>query len=307
MIILSRAIIPLFLLLACSAIYSANSSITSCIDINTATKEELLKIKHIGEVRAEQIIKLREEKLFSSIDDLDIIIGISPSRISDIKEEGLACVMSENTKTEDIPLLPPPPVVEAKPQQTYPTGIVINEILPSPEGADTEKEWIEIYNQNNFEVNVSDWKISDISGRTKIYIFPNEIKIPAKGFFILPVNVSGITLNNGGDGLKLLYPDDKIADEIKYDKAIAGESYIRVNDNWFWSSVLTPGSENIASNKIAEKQLEENNQATSVSEKQNYLAKINPEEKIAFNTIIFATFLSIVSGIAILLLKKNLN
>jgi len=26
-------------------------------------------------------------------------------------------------------------------QQTYPSGIVFNEILPSPEGADAEEEW----------------------------------------------------------------------------------------------------------------------------------------------------------------------
>jgi len=35
-------------------------------------------------------------------------------------------------------------VIEVKSQQPiiYPTGVVINEILPSPEGPDEEEEWI---------------------------------------------------------------------------------------------------------------------------------------------------------------------
>ncbi|MCX6759009.1 MAG: lamin tail domain-containing protein [Candidatus Nealsonbacteria bacterium] len=41
---------------------------------------------------------------------------------------------SEKTAVEE-------PTVEVRLQQTYPTGVVINEILPSPEGPDSEEEW----------------------------------------------------------------------------------------------------------------------------------------------------------------------
>ncbi|MDO8559249.1 MAG: helix-hairpin-helix domain-containing protein [bacterium] len=78
---------------------------SGCIDINTAPKEELIKIKQIGEARAEQIMNLREEKLFSSVDDMDRIIGIGPARITDIKEQGLACV-SEVAEARPPLLLP---------------------------------------------------------------------------------------------------------------------------------------------------------------------------------------------------------
>lgn len=59
------------------------------VDINTAPKEELLKIKHIGDVRADELITLRP---FSSLDDMDRIKGIGPARVQDIKNEGIACV-----------------------------------------------------------------------------------------------------------------------------------------------------------------------------------------------------------------------
>ena len=47
------------------------------------------RIKHICPVRAEEMLTLRP---FSSLDDLERINGIGPSRLADIKSEGLACI-----------------------------------------------------------------------------------------------------------------------------------------------------------------------------------------------------------------------
>lgn len=69
------------------------------IDINTAPLEELVKIKHIGEGRAEQLISLRP---FFSLDDLIRINGIGPARIKDIKEEGLAWVVEKEKPAIEI-------------------------------------------------------------------------------------------------------------------------------------------------------------------------------------------------------------
>lgn len=65
------------------------SNNASCININTATSEEIEQIVHIGEERAEDLIALRP---YISIEDLSRIKGIGEARIEDIKEEGLACV-----------------------------------------------------------------------------------------------------------------------------------------------------------------------------------------------------------------------
>lgn len=59
------------------------------VNINTATVEELQEIVHIGQARAEEIIRLRP---FSSLDDLSRVTGIGPSRLTDIKAQGVAYV-----------------------------------------------------------------------------------------------------------------------------------------------------------------------------------------------------------------------
>ncbi|GIO27055.1 MBL fold metallo-hydrolase [Ornithinibacillus bavariensis] len=66
-----------------------STSSGSCIDINTASNEEVERIKHIGPELAQDLINLRP---FSSVSDLTRIKGIGPARIKDIEEEGLACV-----------------------------------------------------------------------------------------------------------------------------------------------------------------------------------------------------------------------
>ena len=64
---------------------------SGCININTASYEELLGIVHIGATRAQQLISLRP---FSSINDLARIDGISSGgvRLNEIKAQGLACL-----------------------------------------------------------------------------------------------------------------------------------------------------------------------------------------------------------------------
>jgi beta-lactamase superfamily II metal-dependent hydrolase len=60
-----------------------------CIDINTASLEEVQEIIHIGPERAHDLINLRP---YHSIDDLDKIKGIGPARLDDIKAQNSACV-----------------------------------------------------------------------------------------------------------------------------------------------------------------------------------------------------------------------
>ena len=133
----------------------------------------------------------------------------------------------------------------------YPSGIVINEILPNtPLGTkDEEGEYIEIFNQNNFEVDLSDWKIEDTVGRTTTYAFLPGTKIGPKGFLkdflVLSRPTTKITLNNSGDGLNLFQPDGKIIDSVSYEEAPRGQSYNRINSKWVWSTTLTPSSANI--------------------------------------------------------------
>ena len=59
------------------------------VDINSASRDQLMRIQHIGPARSEDLIRLRP---FSSVDDLVRISGIASARLADIKAQGLACV-----------------------------------------------------------------------------------------------------------------------------------------------------------------------------------------------------------------------
>ena len=62
-----------------------------CVNINTASSDELQQIIHIGPTRAAELVSLRP---FSNVDSLAKIKGISAggSRLAEIKAQGLACL-----------------------------------------------------------------------------------------------------------------------------------------------------------------------------------------------------------------------
>jgi len=76
-------------------------NVSGKVDINTASKEELTRIVHIGPARAEEIIKMRP---FYSLDDLLKVTGIGEKTLNDIKNQGLAYVdpsLSQEKKEEE--------------------------------------------------------------------------------------------------------------------------------------------------------------------------------------------------------------
>lgn len=209
--------------------------------------------------------------------------------------------------------------VEVKPLTSYPEGIVLNEILPSPEGPDAENEWIEIFNQNDFEVNLSGWKIKDKEGRITVYTFPEDTKISPEGYLVLSRPITKITLNNSGDGLSLIQPDEEITDSTTYQKAPREQSYNRTTSGWFWGSVLTPGKPN----KIPEKISMTESSLAELGEVEPRSAEFSPEEGMAgiaknlsqssyqvkgkLSIFLMALIVAIFSGIIILILKKKLE
>ena len=207
------------------------------------------------------------------------------------------------------------PIVEVRLQQTYPSDVVINEILPSPEGPDVEEEWLEIFNQNSFEVNLSGWQIVDVLGSIKKYTFPEETKIPPKGYLVLARPVSKITLNNEGDGLKLIQPDGKTADFAEYTKAPKGQSFNRTATGWVWSNILTPGSLNKDSKTESGIEAIKTDGTNSEFQIKEGLAAVSqPLEKArqqkipkSFPPYLIAASLAVFSGAVIFLLKRLIS
>jgi endonuclease YncB( thermonuclease family) len=73
----------------------ATAAVAECIDINSASQLDLMRIVHIDKVRSVEAIELRERRPFADVRDLTRVKGIGPSRVLDIEAQGLACVGSE--------------------------------------------------------------------------------------------------------------------------------------------------------------------------------------------------------------------
>jgi hypothetical protein len=71
-----------------------------CVDINSASLDELDEIVWVGPATAQKIIDARP---FDDVDNLDKVGGIGEVKVSDIKEEGLACVdeLKEDEKEDE--------------------------------------------------------------------------------------------------------------------------------------------------------------------------------------------------------------
>lgn len=147
----------------------------------------------------------------------------------------------------------------------YKDKIVINEIMPNPEGDDKGKEWIELYNATEKEIYLTGWTMKDTS---KIkHAFPSDFALPAREYrYFLPK----FNLNNSGEEkVILLDATNKIISEVSYYNAPEGESWARKEDGSFaWTKLLTPGEENQFNEeeiKVEENEIKEEQQGDYLS------------------------------------------
>ena len=66
------------------------SGLSAAVDINSASKEELMSLKGVGAKKAEAILKMRKESCFKSIEELTKVKGIGKKFIEKHKAELIA-------------------------------------------------------------------------------------------------------------------------------------------------------------------------------------------------------------------------
>lgn len=219
------------------------------ININSASLQDLEKLTGIGPTYAQRIIDARP---FSSIDDLDRVKGIGPKTLQKIKDQSFACVNCLSAQADQTNIAPESPAVSQNievannttPEKISPAkqikGIVFSEIMPNPKGSDETDEWIKLYNQNNFDIDLAGWKIKDTIGTPSTFKISESTKILANNFLVFKRPQTKIMLNNDGDGLNLLNPDNQIIDSVNFSKAPLGQTYIKTSSGWTWNGAQTP-------------------------------------------------------------------
>lgn len=125
-------------------------------------------------------------------------------------------------------------------------NIIINEVLPDPEGADGEGEWAEIYNQGANKVNLFNWQLDDMEGGSRPYKIIKDIWLDADSYLVIDRPESGLAFNNASDEVRLFNGLNEMIDKVGYEAAPEGEIYARgENGKWFWTTIATPGGKNI--------------------------------------------------------------
>lgn len=82
------------LVLGCSFLFAQ-------INLQTATKEELMGVKGIGDKKAEQILEYRKTNKINTPDDLKNIKGFGDSIIGNVKNADSSVKETANKKVED--------------------------------------------------------------------------------------------------------------------------------------------------------------------------------------------------------------
>lgn len=143
--------------------------------------------------------------------------------------------------------------------------IEITEIMYDLEGSDSKREWIEVFNSGNADIDLTDWRFND--GKNHVFNAPPEnggqgsIVIASGDYAILASDAAtlrsehpGVTvsvidtvmsLNNTADTLQLKDADGLIVDEVSYSNTLgaAGDGMsLQFNDGQWGAGVPTPGS-----------------------------------------------------------------
>lgn len=160
--------------------------------------------------------------------------------------------------------------------------IIINEFMPNPSGEDKQKEWIELKNVCQNDVNIKNWIIDDGEDGSNPYLIDNNTVIKANNYCVINAKDSNIILNNNYDSVRLFTPDLNIADDIKYQEdAKEDMSYALINNKWQWTNFLSPGADNIVQDNA-----ENTNYPYSKIDKISNLRKIKKSTKVEISGLV---------------------
>jgi hypothetical protein len=126
----------------------------------------------------------------------------------------------------------------------------ITEILPNPASpqTDSEDEFIEIYNPNSADFDLSGFKLQIGTTTKHNYVIPDGTLIPANSFKIFFSIDTGLSMSNSGGQARLIDPLGTVLSLTDvYTTAKEGTSWALANGIWYWSATPTPAATNVVS------------------------------------------------------------
>ena len=108
------------------------------------------------------------------------------------------------------------------------TLVRINEYLPAPKRLDWDgdgvgnsyDEWIELYNGNDFAVNLAGFWLDDLAnGGSSPYQIEATTILSAHGYAVFYRRQTKLALNNNGDWVRLLAPGGQVVDVVSYGRS----------------------------------------------------------------------------------------
>ncbi|MEY3399149.1 MAG: hypothetical protein RL220_1743 [Bacteroidota bacterium] len=146
-----------------------------------------------------------------------------------------------------------------------PALVYINEVLPAnqsdvEDNAGEREDWIEIYNPNNFAVNLAGYYLSDNPENPMKWqvptLYPDSVTVPPNSWMLFypdeditqGVLHCSFRLSNNGEWIGLYSPDGfSVADQISWEYIAPDTSYGRITDgnpDWWMFIVTTPDASN---------------------------------------------------------------
>lgn len=151
-------------------------------------------------------------------------------------------------------------------------AVAITEVMYNPQGADSGREWVELYNTGDQEVVIvggsgkGSWRIVDSSNHTITDpaggVGRGSLTIPAGGYLILasdpatvmseyegdyPVAKASLTLNNTGTTVSLVDGDGNTVSSVTYDASQGGDdngTSLQLASSTWLQALPTPGVAN---------------------------------------------------------------
>lgn len=156
----------------------------------------------------------------------------------------------------------PPPTMPPGDSSTTPTSpgdpspptdtrirlpISINELFIDPESplTDSLDEYVELYNPNPVDIDLSNYKITAGTTTKYTFVFVAGTILPAGGYTAISSAESPISLSNSGSTVVLVDDTGKTIDTVSYQKAESGQAWARNSSgDWQWTTSPTRSAVN---------------------------------------------------------------